>query len=333
MKRLSSQIPNASTPTNVSASTNQSFDNSSTSGTTVSSVSQATRPITPAESVRQQFSERTQSPVFSAQSDDESTTASTATATATSKTSDGRLSTSSAKIRELAKAIKSQQDQSKTKDMKNSERVSHLERQLSRLTDLEQKLDEVQTDFGTRLNLFESRMSETVTAQLAQTNLTMEAMMNANLASIMSAVNRLMPDDRNPSTMVDFTDPSIGDRANLALEDEHNNHDNTQCDSQSSASVSHTSSSRSSMPAISTEPIQPSSPVSSPDHKSPDHKHLKSGQKQKKDSVRRRLGSSLDAALSPTSSPVPNGSFDSLDLALQELANSSKSLPQRLLPS
>jgi hypothetical protein len=270
MKRLSSQTSNASTPTNVSASTNQSFDNSSASGTTVSSVSQATRPITPAESVRQQFSERTQSPDFSAQSDDESTTASTATAT--SKTSDGRLSTSSAKMRELAQAIKSQQDQSKTKDMKNSERVSHLERQLSRLTDVEKKLDEAQTDFGTRLNLFESRMSETVTAQLAQTNLTMEAMMNANLvASIMSAVNRLMPDDRNSSTMVDSTVPSIGDRANLALEDEHNTHDNTQCDSQSSASVSHTSSSRSSMSAISIEPTQPSSPVSSPDHKSPDH--------------------------------------------------------------
>jgi hypothetical protein len=72
------------------------------------------------------------------------------------------------------------------------------------------------------------------------------------------------------------------------------------------------------MSAISIEPTQPSSPVSPPDHKLPDYKDLKSGQKQKKDSVRRRLGSSLDAAFSPPSSPVVhNGSFDSLDLALQ----------------
>jgi hypothetical protein len=183
IKRLSSQISKASTPINVSASTNHASDTSSASGTTVSSVSQVTRPITPAESVRQQeFSERTQSPDYSVQSDDNSTTSSTVTAT--SKASEGRLTTSSAKIRELAKALQSQKEHIKTKEVKNSERVSHFDRQISRLTDLEKKLDEAQTDFGTRLNLFESRMAETVTAQLAQTNLTMEAMMNAHLASL-----------------------------------------------------------------------------------------------------------------------------------------------------
>jgi hypothetical protein len=317
IKRLSSQTSKSCTPTNVSAPTNQSFDNSSASSTTVSSVSQATRPVTPAESVRQQSSERTQSSDFSVQSDDESTTASTVTAT--SKASDGRMSTSSAKIRELSKALKSQQEQTKTKEVKNSERVSHLERQISRLTDLEKKLDDAQTDFGTRLNLFESRMAETVTAQLAQTNSTMEAMMNANLESIMMAVNRLMTDDRKPPSVV-ARDPFIAARATMASDGKQTDHDDIQGDSQLSAAASQTSSSRSSMSAISIELTQPYSPASSPDHKSPEHKRLKSSQKKEKDSVRRRLDSSLEAASTrPPPPDLQNGSFDSLDLALQEL--------------
>ena len=319
IKRLSSQTSKSCTPTNVSASTNQSSDNSFASGTTLSYVSQATRPITPADSVRQQSSEQTQSS-DSVQSDDESTTASTVTAT--SKASEGRMSTSSAKIRELSKALKSQQEKSKTKEVKNSERVSHLERQISRLTDLEKKLDEAQTDFGTRLNLFESRMADTVTAQLAQTNSTMEAMMNANLESIMLAVNRLMTNDRKPSQSVAARDPHIVDRASTMESDgKQTDHDETQGDSQSSAAASQTSSSRSSMSAISIELTQPSSPISSPDHKSPEHKRLKSSQKQKNDSVRRCLDSALAEAAS-TCPPPPdpqNGSFDSLDLALQDL--------------
>jgi hypothetical protein len=111
--------------------------------------------------------------------------------------------------------------------VKHSERVSHLERQISHLTDLEKKLDEAQTDFGTRLNLFESRMDETVTAQLAQTNSTMDAMMNANLERIMLAVNRLMTDDWKPSSMVVAReDPSI-DRATMASDGMQTDHDDS----------------------------------------------------------------------------------------------------------
>ena len=66
----------------------------------------------------------------------------------------------------------------------NSERVSHVERQLKWINDLDTKLDNVQTDFGLRLNIFESRMVETVKGHIESSNTTMENM-NANLSKLM----------------------------------------------------------------------------------------------------------------------------------------------------
>jgi hypothetical protein len=153
-----------------SESQDQSFDNHQplASRPAVFSVSKVPRPMTPAESLCHQFSLRTQSSHFSEPSDDESTTASTETAP--SKVSDGCMPTSSAKIREFAKVLKRQKETSQTKEVKNSERVSHPERQIHRLSDLEKKFNEVQTDYGMRFNLFESRISETVTAQISKSN-------------------------------------------------------------------------------------------------------------------------------------------------------------------
>jgi hypothetical protein len=88
---------------------------------------------------------------------DECSTA-VSTATAPSKWCDGRMTTSSAKFRELDAAIQRQKKTNDKKDAKNSERISHIDRLLHRIDNIDSKLDNVQTDFGQRLNFVETRM-------------------------------------------------------------------------------------------------------------------------------------------------------------------------------
>ena len=76
------------------------------------------------------------------------------------------MSTSSAKFRELDAVLQRQKKTNEKREAKNSERVSQIERQLHRINDLDTKLDTVQTDFGQRLNIFESRMVNTVKEQM-----------------------------------------------------------------------------------------------------------------------------------------------------------------------
>ena len=90
------------------------------------------------------------------------------------------MSTSSAKIRELDAVIQRQQKISSKKDAKSSERISSIERQLHRIHDLDSKLDDVQADFGNRLQLLEARMVESVTST-----------MNSNLQQLMAVVSKL----------------------------------------------------------------------------------------------------------------------------------------------
>ena len=91
-----------------------------------------------------------------------------------SKRSDGRMSTSSAKIRELDSAIQMQKKTNDKQDAKTSERVSHSERQLHRINDLDTNFSkEQETDFGHRLNLFETRMVNSVQEHRASSNNTM----------------------------------------------------------------------------------------------------------------------------------------------------------------
>jgi hypothetical protein len=187
MKKLSSNPPSGSPLPIDQASNGASSADSFVSGTTVSSVSQATIPITPQESPPQQ--NRQTDPVVDNDPEDDKTTASTETAP--SKVSAGRLSASAAKLRDLDAMIKRQKTINDQKDAKQSERVSHLERQISRLDELDAKLDGVQADFGRRLNLFEDRMVETVKNHIESSNSTMDNM-NSNIAKLMSVVNKLV---------------------------------------------------------------------------------------------------------------------------------------------
>ena len=293
MKRLSSDhASGASTcdqesPDNISATG---------SGSTVSSVSQATCPPTSAESVQKQFGLRTPGTAFSVD-DDESTSASTNTSPSKPNSS-GRLSTNSAKVRDLDKQINRQKIINDQKDAMNSERVSHIERQLKRLNDLDTKLDNVQTDFGQRLNIFESRMVETVKGHIDSSNITMDNM-NNNLSKLMSVVNQLVAAHHGTGETLHSTEETEvenGRRLNAP-----------------SGSQSQSSSSRSSMASkMSTE--------STGMLASPEHKRMKPGKKPLKESIRRCLDDKLREAQSTPPPPIEmSQSFDSLDQAIQDI--------------
>jgi hypothetical protein len=314
IKRLSATNSNSSVPASNASDSDNSSAITHESGMTDSSVSQITRPITPSESLRRQYSQRTHNSNSSDHSEDASTAASTATAP--SKLSDGRMSTSSAKLRELDAVIQRQKKTNDKKDAKNSERISLIERQLHRIDDIDSKLDDVKTDFGQRLNIFETRMVETVQGHIESSNHTMENL-NINLEKLMSVVNTLVLHSGNPSLDSLTTTAAATSKCNsLALVAQTHTNDGVL-----SGSNSHSSSSQSSMSVESTSAIQ-----------SPEHKRLRSGKKLTKESVRRHLALEMEAAnQSPptqttdrheppsTQNTDRQESFDSLDLAMQQL--------------
>ncbi|KAI2497152.1 hypothetical protein MHU86_17355 [Fragilaria crotonensis] len=324
IKRLSATKHSSSpSPTSKDSEVEQCSVTTPESGITdSSSVSQITRPLTSAESLRQQYSQRRHKSDSSGdqQSDDSSTAGSTVTSP--SKLSDGRMSTSSAKLRELDVAIQRQKKTNEKQDAKNSERLSHIERKLHRIDDIDTKLDEVQTDFGQRLTIFESRMVETVKGHIESSHHNMENM-NTSLEKLMLVVNRLLTHSGNPSnnstldpmSVSDPIDPSLDTGIVARPHTHHLDEEQVNC-----ASHSNSSSSRSSMSSESLSAIQ-----------SPEHKRLKSGQKPSNDPVRRQLARAMEEANQPVSSPPTNssqGSLDSLDeamLQLEHIAQANKS--------
>jgi hypothetical protein len=319
IKNLStaSASPPSDTATNVSDSKDSSSSTASPdSDITESSPTQAVRPPTSAESLQKLYRRRTfnssaQSEEVSQTSDecDESTSATTATET--SKLSEGRMSTSSAKIREIDAVLQRQNKINAKKEAKSSERISSIERQLHRINDLETKLDDAQTDFGCRLNLFETRMVESVTST-----------MNSNMQQLMGLINQLSSHDKeNHSDLLSITeipapmDPSTVLRDQLLYTRESSSSSTSNSGSQSSSSNPTFKSSSSSSSAMSVE--------SSARIQSPEHKRLRSGKKPLKTSIRRHLDSAMEAVSNP---PVPNlsppstaESHDSLDKVMTEV--------------
>ena len=313
IKRLSATNSISSVPASNASDSDNSSATTHESGMTEASISQITRPITPAESLLRQYSQRSHNSDASDHSDDVSTAASTATAP--SKLSDGRMSTSSAKLRELDAVIQRQKKTNDKKDAKNSERISLIERQLHCIDDIDSKLDKVKTDFGQRLNIFENRMVETVQGHIESSNHNMENL-NISLEKLMSVVNTLVLHSGNISS--DSITITAASSKSSVLAIAARSHPQ---DGESSGSNSHSSSSQSSMSVASTSAIQ-----------SPEHKRLRSGKKPNTESVRRHLALEMEAASKSPPTPTPGGhespslqnvdrqeSFDSLDIAMQQL--------------
>ena len=203
------------------------------------------------------------------------------------------------------------------KDAKQSERVSHLERQLICISELDAKLEEVQADFGQRLNLFENRMVNTVKDHIESSNLTMDNM-NSNMAKLMAVVNKLVDTkEREAALNHQQTTKAPTELARVQREALSTTSEVEVFDDKTSSSQSHSGSSRSSMSAESSGFIQ-----------SHEHKRLRLGRKTVSESIRRCLDPALEEVVtdSPVTPPlsssttiVNTNSFDSLDQVLQDM--------------
>lgn len=286
IKRLSETHSSSSTLPSRDSNLENSSATTPDSRMTDSCASQITRPLTPAESLRQQYSQRRHTSELSDQSDDTSTAGSTVSVP--SKMSDGRMSTSSAKFRELDAAIQRHKKTNDKKDAKNSERISHIERQLHRIDDIDSKMDDVKTDFGQRLNLFENRMVGTLKDHIESSNNNMDNM-KTSLEKLMSVVNKvLLSHSGNPSqtTVEGSRDTSTNPSGSLMDTGPLNCHHSDDDAAVLGGSQSQSSSSRSSMSSESFSVLP-----------SPEHKRQKSAEKKEsKESVRRHLALAMEAA-------------------------------------
>ena len=305
MERLCLKNPEERTSSNTSK-VSDADASSSVSDTTASSVTQASNrpPPTSLEALRAQLKERErgnleESSVNSASSElSEGSDRSEDTTTASTKSGkskdSSRMSTSSAKVRQLDEVLKRYKTDSAHLHAKQSERVSQMERQLHRVHEFDSKLDSIQTDFVARLNLFEGRMEET---------------MNSNMAKLLALVQNIHPSSSTRSTSPSNRAQSTTHRPHMSPTSadstalEQINHP----DSDGSSTMASSSSKASVMTVESVDPIQ-----------SPDHKKLKSTGKgarkiKLKDSIRRRLDEINDSHTS-ASVIATQDSSDSLDL-------------------
>ena len=311
IKRLSTSSQQSDTATNAS----EPKDNTSTvtPDSDMTDTPQAVRPPTSAESLRQLYRQRShtsdssETPSATSDDDDELTSASTATGD-TSKLSAGRMSTSSAKIRELDAVFQRQNKVNAKKEAKSSERLSSIERQLHRIHDLDAKLDDVQTDFGVRLNLFEARMVESVTTNMTASMQQLISVVNKLSASVPNREDTTLSITEIPATI----DPASILRNELLYTAQGSNSSSDSTLASNSSNLNGTSSSSNS----SSTSVESSSKI-----KSPEHKRLRSKKKQLKSSIRRHLDSAMEAAsFSPPRSPTQTQStVDSLDHAMQQV--------------
>jgi hypothetical protein len=279
--------------------------NSSVSASTTSSVSQASKPPTSLEALRALYKEReagnldessVQSTSEISEGSDQSEATTSASTTSSKSKDSGRMSTSSAKVRQLDEVLRRHKTDSAQMQAKQSERVSQIERQLQRVHELDSKLDTIQTDFSSRLSLFEGRMEES---------------MNSNMARLLALVQNLHPNSSASSRNLGVTqEPHSSPRSadNRAIQEI--NH----LDSDGSSTLASLSSKASMTSTESPDPMQ-----------SPEHKKLKSAGKRSKkiklkESIRRRLDELKES--SPTESlpmDAQADSDDSLDQLVDEM--------------
>lgn len=178
--------------------------------TTTSSISQASRPMTPAESLRHRYRQNEQSlDDRSASSTSEAPSNSTSSTTAaSSKQSNGQISSQSAQLRDLQSALTRQKKASEKQDTQTSERLSTIERQLYRFDDMDTKLTAVCDDFSSRLNLLEGRILQSVKAELTKSSEAIDTRMERLLTAVESVV--ASQKDITKATMVlQQTAPSV----------------------------------------------------------------------------------------------------------------------------
>ena len=304
MERLCANKPKNQPSTPSSKASESDASSSVSASSTASSVTQASKPPTSLEALRAQLKKRetgnleestVQSTSEISEGSDQSEKTTLASTTSGKSKESGRMSTSSAKVRQLDEVLRRHKTDSAQVQAKQSERVSQIERQLQKVYEFESKIDTIQTDFSSRLSLFEGRMEESL---------------SSNMAKLLALVQHLQPTSSvaspNRSSTTLHSSPKSAD--NRAIQQINN------LESDGSSTLESLSSKASVTSAESPDPLQ-----------SPEHKKLKSaGKKHKKiklkDSIRRRLDE-IHGSTPTETQPMEtqDESEDSLDEIVDEL--------------
>ena len=190
MKKLSSDMKSVqSTSSSNQDKVTTAFDSSQSTASSVSVPSQVSSSTTSNEPGTPQ-AEGTRSDSETVDTDMTDTSRSTTQ----SKLGSDRMSTTSARFREIDKILSNQKQLHAKQEQMSSDRISQIERQLHRITTMEEKLDSVQQDFSTRLDDFEGKVLSSMKRQIDSSGNALESM-NAKLEKLMLVVEKVVTDN------------------------------------------------------------------------------------------------------------------------------------------
>jgi hypothetical protein len=194
----------------IAAQASNISDLSKSDASSARTVSQASRPPTHAESLRQQYRDREQA---TTDGNTVNTSASDSSRSdSASKYDSDRMSTTSAKLREIDKLIQGQ----KQVHEQSSDRIAHIERQRHRIHAVETKLDSVQQSMESRLTGFEGRILEMMNKQVQSSGVALTNM-NEKMEKLMLVVESvLQKSPRSPQaspTQTHHTDTTASEKS------------------------------------------------------------------------------------------------------------------------
>jgi hypothetical protein len=319
IKRLSSSASKGAEKSD--AQTESNNDNSSSTGSSVSSVSHATRPPTPGESLRKRYRDVDQTHEASIATENSSNSTTDSTVSETTKATTGRISVSSAKFREFDAILLRQKQDSDQAAVKASERISTIERQLHRFNDLDAKLSDLQQDMSCRFNLFENRLLETMKGHIGQsgTNMsTMESRMEKLMSVVEGIMNKKLPTTHQDEEMIDEVIDDVACAAQVGETSLCNRSESQVSSTSRSSSSDESRTSGSSLGTASTMDAESIGIIQSPDHK----RHRSSKKKKPlHESIRRHLDNQSFAQIQQSNEP------ETYNLDLSQAENASSSLP------
>ena len=182
---------------------------SKTKPTPQSETDQSSKSSSPMETDRSETSEQspstTETPHHqdtdqSSQISDHTATTDTSRDDSTSRLSSDRMSSSSAKFRNIEEVVKRTKQAMQKNDQMVTDRFAHIERHVHRMNqEIEQKLEGVQAQVTQQLTTFENRMLDTLQSQVEMSGSAMTSM-NAKLEKLLLAVEVVMNKDEVTST-------------------------------------------------------------------------------------------------------------------------------------
>jgi hypothetical protein len=194
MLQLSARLHTTSTPqTNAQSETDQQSTLNSTSSMETDSSEKSEQSKLTTEMPHQQDTDQ------SSQTSDQTATTDTSREDSASRLSSDRMSSSSAKLRNIEEVVKRYKKSLQKNEQMVTDRFAHIERHVHRMNEeIEKKLEGVQAQVTQQLTTFENRMLDTLQSQVEMSGSAMTSM-NAKLEKLLLAVEVVMNKDETLS--------------------------------------------------------------------------------------------------------------------------------------